>query len=182
MEKLRAIFESLGCREVETLIQSGNVIFDAPRSTAASLSAKVRAAIRAECAIDVPIVISEAKDFAALAEAHPFEADARDPKELHIAFLEQAPAAGARAKLDPDRSPPDRFRVQGAAIYMHCPNGVAKTRLTCDYFDRTLGELSTMRNWNTVRKIAARLSARTMSITLAGRGWARVALAQRGSR
>jgi uncharacterized protein (DUF1697 family) len=43
--------------------------------------------------------------------------------------------------------------VSGREIYLRCPNGVARTRLTNAYFDAKLATTSTMRNWRTVVKI-----------------------------
>jgi uncharacterized protein (DUF1697 family) len=50
-------------------------------------------------------------------------------------------------------SPPDMFEVQGREIYLHLPNGVARTKLTNKYFDRALKTTSTVRNWRTVLKL-----------------------------
>jgi uncharacterized protein (DUF1697 family) len=68
-------------------------------------------------------------------------------------LLSETPALDRVANLDPGRSPPDRFTVAGRAIYVHAPNGVARTKLTNDYFDRALGVTSTARNWRTVGKL-----------------------------
>jgi uncharacterized protein (DUF1697 family) len=43
--------------------------------------------------------------------------------------------------------------VRGREVYLHCPNGVARTRLTNGYFDAALGTTSTSRNWRTVLKL-----------------------------
>jgi hypothetical protein len=59
------------------------------------------------------------------------------------------------AGLDLERSPPDRFELRGREIFLHCPSGVGRTRLTNDYFDTKLATTSTMRNWRTVLKLVA---------------------------
>ena len=55
--------------------------------------------------------------------------------------------------LDAHRSPPDRFMVRGREIYLHCPNGLGRTKLTNQYFDSRLSTVSTVRNWRTVLKL-----------------------------
>jgi uncharacterized protein (DUF1697 family) len=57
------------------------------------------------------------------------------------------------AALDPQRSPPDEFKVVGRDIYLHTPKGFADTKLTNKYFDGALGTVSTVRNWRTVLKL-----------------------------
>ena len=55
--------------------------------------------------------------------------------------------------LDPDRSPPDEYVVKGQEIYFHLRNGVARSKLTNQWFDRQLGNTITSRNWKTTRKL-----------------------------
>jgi uncharacterized protein (DUF1697 family) len=81
---------------------------------------------------------------------NPFLLEGAAPDTLHLAFLADEPTAAAIAKLDPDRSPPDRFRVVGHHIYLHCPAGFGNTKLTNTYFDSKLATISTVRNWRTV--------------------------------
>lgn len=69
---------------------------------------------------------------------------------LHVAFLAQVPDDLWVADLEPQRSPPDLFQVRGRDIFLHCPDGVARTKLTNAYFDSKLATTSTVRNWQTV--------------------------------
>jgi hypothetical protein len=45
------------------------------------------------------------------------------------------------------------FIVRGREVYLRLPHGVARTRLTNDYFDANLGTMSTGRNWRTVTRL-----------------------------
>ena len=83
----------------------------------------------------------------------PYLAGDTDEAHLHVAFLSARPAQSRIAKLDPERSPPDTFEVVGREIYLHCPKGVARSKLTNAWFDSGLATTSTMRNWKTVRKL-----------------------------
>ena len=55
--------------------------------------------------------------------------------------------------LDPRRSDPDAFIVRKRDIYLHLPNGMARTKLTNSYFDTRLKTVSTARNWNTITRL-----------------------------
>jgi uncharacterized protein (DUF1697 family) len=48
---------------------------------------------------------------------------------------------------------PAEFAVRGREIYLHCPNGLGRSKLTNQYFDATLATLSTVRNWRTVLRL-----------------------------
>ena len=153
MKDLAAIFSSAGCSEVETYIQSGNVVFAAPDKVIAALPAIIGAGLRKRFAIDSPILIRRDDELRRVIEDNPFLARGVDAGELHVMFLGAAPASGAAQALDPRRSPPDEFIVQGKEIYLRLPNGVARSKLTNAYFEKALKAPATARNWRTVLKL-----------------------------
>ena len=153
MEGLRAIFKAQGCASVRTYIQSGNVVFENPEAT--NLAERISKAITERFGYSVPVVLRTAAEFNQAAANNPFLRRGADPKALHVGFLSTAPPSEAVQALDPNRSPPDEFVVLGREIYLHCPNGVARSKLTNAWFDSKLGVVSTMRNWNTVTKLLA---------------------------
>lgn len=153
MKDLRVLFTDLGCAEVRTYIQSGNVVFAAPPDLAAEIPTRVSAAIEDRFGLTVPVVTRTAAELRNAAEANPFLAEDVDPKTLAVVFLADRPAPARVVRLDPDRSPPDRFAVVGREVYLHLPNGVARSKLTNAYLDSTLATISTARNLRTVNKL-----------------------------
>ena len=103
--------------------------------------------------LDIPVITRTAAEMAKVARNNPFIKDGTDTKLLHVAFLMDRPGKQRIAALDPDRSPPDEFAVRGSEIYLRCPNGIARTKLTTQYFDARLKTTITVRNWNTVLKL-----------------------------
>ncbi|MBW7885283.1 MAG: DUF1697 domain-containing protein [Caldilineaceae bacterium] len=150
MADLAAIFLGIGCRAVQTYIQSGNVVFRAEPSLAARVPALVAAAISADFGISSPVVTRTRAELVDVAHNNPYLAETAGTRALHVVFLLDEPEPSQIAALDPDRSPPDRFVVRGRELFLFCPNGVARTRLTNQYFDSRLKTTSTMRNWQTV--------------------------------
>ena len=150
MTDLREMFVAVGCREVRTYIQSGNVIFQADADVLASLPSAVAALIAERTGYRVPVVIRSAEQLAAVIHDNPVRAVGAAEETLHVLFLADRPSAAGIAALDPDRCPPDAFVVQGQEIYLRLPNGMARTKLTNDYFDSRLSTVSTARNWRTV--------------------------------
>jgi uncharacterized protein (DUF1697 family) len=150
MKELAAMFRNLGCREVRTYIQSGNVVFQAETALARRVPALIAVAISAAYGFNVPVVTRTAVELGDVASNNPFLKEGTDPKTLHVAFLMDQPGKPGIAALDPDRSPPDEYFVRGREIYLRCPNGVAGSKLTAQYFDSKLKTTSTARNWSTV--------------------------------
>lgn len=159
MATLVELFTAAGCTDVRTYIQSGNVVFAASAKTAARLGNAVTKAIERELGLAVPLVLRSADEIVTAAAQNPFLKQGVDPDELHLAFLADLPDKKHAAALDPQRSPGDSFVLKGRELYLHLPNGVAKTKLTNAYLDKTLGTVSTLRNWRTVRKLVEMASA-----------------------
>ena len=152
MRELAAIFAGAGCTDVRTYVQSGNVVF---RSDAASgLGQRISAEIRGQFGIEVPVILRSGAEMRQVMAANPFLKGGVAEDQLHVYFLADAPTRAALARLDPDRSPGDTFVVAGREVYLHLPDGVARTKLTNVYFDRVLGTVSTMRNWRTCGMLA----------------------------
>jgi uncharacterized protein (DUF1697 family) len=154
MADLSAMFEKAGCARVQTYIQSGNVVFDAEAGAAGALPEQIQGAIEKRFGYRIPVVMRTAGEMAAVAGDNPFLSRGADADVLHVVFLAGAPSASRAAALDPNRSPPDEMVVRGREIYLACPNGIARTRITNAYLDATLATTSTLRNWRTVQVLA----------------------------
>ncbi|MGH2369380.1 MAG: DUF1697 domain-containing protein [Chloroflexota bacterium] len=155
MKELVAMFADAGCADVRSYIQSGNVVFRASESLAAQVPALVTATIAERFGFRVPIVLRTADELREVSEDNPFLAVGADPSALHVVFLADDPGPERTAALDPQRSPGDAFALRGRDIYLHCPHGFGRSKLTTDYFDRKLATVSTVRNWNTVLRLLA---------------------------
>ena len=153
MPALITLFSELGARDVTTYIQSGNVLFHASPSVAASLPAKVTARIEERFELRVPVIVRSRAELGSAIERNPFVERGEDEGALHVMFLADAPSARAIAALDANRSPGDSFEALGREIYLCCPNGIGRSKLTNAYFDRALDTTSTLRNWRTTRKL-----------------------------
>lgn len=153
MKELVDVFRTAGGDDVRTYIQSGNVVFRARSSAAGGVAEAVTRGIADRFGYRVPVVVRRADELRTVVEVNPFIRAGRDPKMLHVAFLAAKPSAREVAGLDPERSPPDELAVVGREVYLCCPNGMARTKFTNDYFDRQLGTTSTLRNWRTVLQL-----------------------------
>ncbi|HWP06728.1 MAG TPA: DUF1697 domain-containing protein [Polyangiaceae bacterium] len=153
MKTLAGMFEALGCKNVRTYIQSGNVVFEASETLHKRLPKAIHDAIQKECGFSVPVVTRSEAELAKVARAHHFEKRSKDPKALHVAFLADVPGADRIALLDPKRSPPDEFKLIGRDLHLLLPNGVGSSKLTNVYLDAKLGTVSTIRNLATIRTL-----------------------------
>ncbi|MFW6195640.1 MAG: DUF1697 domain-containing protein [Chloroflexota bacterium] len=155
MADLKAMFARAGCEAASTYVQSGNVVFEADAALASRIPATIQGEIESRCGLSVPVLIRTAEELSRAAANNPFLAEGDDPADLHLVFLADTPSADAAGSLDPERSPPDRFALHGREVYLKCPNGLGRSKLTTGYFDSKLRTVSTIRNWRTVQALLA---------------------------
>jgi uncharacterized protein (DUF1697 family) len=155
MADLRALFVALGHEEVATHLQSGNVIFRSPGGgKAADLIAAIERRIKRDLALDVTVLLRSKAQLAKIQAGNPFAGRTKDPTKLHVTLLADTPDRARVRDLDPKAGGPDEFRVVGREVYLHCPNGYGKSKLSNAYFEKQLGVVATTRNWRTVAKLA----------------------------
>jgi uncharacterized protein (DUF1697 family) len=154
MEKLRASCEALGFAGVKTYIQSGNVIFKAPKLSPAALSKKLGECILKDFGFSSEIISRTREEMKAIIDGNPFmkERDI-DPSKLHVVFMPQPASAAALKKLHDLTIAPDRVSYRDKEIYFYFPNGVSGSSVWKHPLDRGLALPTTMRNWKTVNKL-----------------------------
>ena len=153
MKELAALFVDAGCEDVRTYIQSGNVVFRTGSTEGEDISSVISASILSRFGYRIPVITRTAREFQEIVQANPFVEAGAEADKLHVMFLAELPDSANVEALDPDRSPGDEFAVQGREIYLYCPNGVARSKLTNSYFDSRLSTTSTTRNWRTVLRL-----------------------------
>ena len=154
MEKLRASCEALGCQQVKTYIQSGNVVLQAAKLSASSLAKRIQERIVADFGFSSDVILRTREEMQKIVNRNPLlKEPGIDSSKLNIVFLSEAPAPSAVKRLEALTLAPDRVRVSGKEIYFYFPNGVSGSSLWKHNLDRMLSVASTMRNWNTVNKL-----------------------------
>ena len=138
MATVKSTFEQLGFDNVRTLLNSGNVIFEAAQPNAK----KIEAAI----GMDVRVILRTPKDLERVIERNPFPNV--EPGKLVVVFLEGEP----KGELEWDG--PEEVKAAGTHLYIHYPDGQGRSKLTNALIERRLKVAATARNWNTVTKLA----------------------------
>jgi uncharacterized protein (DUF1697 family) len=150
MDHLRRLFTAMGFENVETVIASGNVVFDGPRVSAARIEEALEKALDYRVATFVRTV----PELARIAAYKPFAET--DRTTLHVGFLARPPSAAAAQKLMALSTKEDELQVNGAEIYWLRHGGFSDSQLSGALLEKTLGGEATFRNVSTVRRIAAK--------------------------
>ncbi len=153
MAELAGVFVALGCGDVRTYIQSGNVVFaDGSRSEAA-LVEDLQRGIEQATGFDVAVVVRTAEAWADVVAQNPYPGV--EPTHLHVSFLADAPAASEVEAIDHAAFAPEQFSVVGRQVYLHLPHGMGRAKLPVVLGRTLLRSPATTRNWRTVEKLLA---------------------------
>jgi uncharacterized protein (DUF1697 family) len=150
MAELRRLAESCGLEDVQTYIQSGNLVFRTRRRSASAISTALREAIRTDIGIDPAVILRTAAELRSAVEANPFLARGAEAAQLHAVFLDEAGPSSALDGLDRDKYLPEEFEVRGREVYLLLPNGMGRSQLAADLGRRGPVRDGTARNWRTV--------------------------------
>ncbi len=155
MEQLRASFETLGFDQVDTYVQSGNVIFGASKTPLDQLLKKIKGKILSDFGFSVALILRTSEELKKIVDNNPFLKDSEtDRSKLHVTFMSQPPSTFNLGKLAGLKSDSDRFHVQGREVYLYCPNGYGRTKLSNTAIEKLLAVEATTRNWRTVITLA----------------------------
>lgn len=159
MAELRGLCAELGWSDVQTYIQSGNLIFDAPGDTDA-LEATLERSIERRFGLGVPVIIRTAEHWSHLPTANPFPDEARDaPNRLLMLLSKRPPAEDAAEALEQRAAAGEKARRAGDAVWIYFPDGSGTSKLSPTVIDRLIGSPSTSRNYRTVVKLKEMLEA-----------------------
>ena len=154
MAELRAVFTELGYREVQTYIQSGNVLFEADTGDEGRVLAALRPALSARFGWDIEVLLRTGPELAAVIAGNPFLDRQDDPTKLLVTFLSAEPAADRATRLlQPPAGETGELRLVGREVYLHASDGYGKSKLSNAYLARALGVVATTRNWKSVSKL-----------------------------
>lgn len=143
MADFAALLASLGCRDVQTYLQSGNATVSSPLEPD-DLGRAVAAVL------GVSVLVRTAEELATAVDGNPYPAQAAaDPTSVHAAFLSGPPAPANVARLKPADFLPDSFSLGDGVLYVHYPKGAGRSKLNNAAVEK-LGVVATARNWRSV--------------------------------
>jgi uncharacterized protein (DUF1697 family) len=158
MTDLCAAFQSAGCRNATSFIQSGNVIFDSTTTDTALLFRKIHGKVRALAGGDPQIVYRTVDALEALARTNPFDGLEDDRLlKLYVVFLAANPSKRPRLPIEDTKERLEaigRKRLDVLVVSRRKPNGMYG--FPNAFVEQAYGATATSRNWNTVKKLIHR--------------------------
>ena len=150
MKDLKCLLSELGCENVKTYIQSGNVVFLHEDSHRGDLSVKISQKIQDQFGFEPKVMLLEPSDLEKAIRNNPFPTD--NGKALHFNFLETIPENPDLNTLTQLKSETEDFKLIYKLFYLYAPDGIGRSKLAAKV-EKCLGVSGTGRNWNTVKKL-----------------------------
>jgi uncharacterized protein (DUF1697 family) len=153
MEALRALYDSIGLKNAQTHLQSGNVVFRAEERELPRLAAKVETAIERKFGFRAGVILRTSAELRGVIARNPF-AGCRDvqPSKLVTMFLPADPEPRIHDQILQMQTSPEEVHLRGREVYIYFPEGMGRSKLW-PRLDKILKNMGTARNWNTVTKL-----------------------------
>ena len=156
MDALQALYESIGFKDVRTLLQSGNVVFRSGITDRRRLVQRIVQEIERQLDLKVDVIVRTLAEIASVVERGPALSPRADSSKLLVMFLADVPDAAAQAALvkwHKASELPEMLELRGPEIFLYYPQGVGRSKLSGAVLENKLNVSGTARNWNTLVKL-----------------------------
>lgn len=152
MVDLRVLLDNLKFKNVQTYIQSGNIILDSFDDSLA-IENKIHQAISEKFGYDINVLALKRAELVEIFNNNPF-INSCDIVKLCVTLLNIPPDLEYIDYLKERAAQnEDEFIIKDKCVYIHCPNGYGRTKITNSVFEKKLGSPATSRNWKTITKM-----------------------------
>jgi uncharacterized protein (DUF1697 family) len=154
MDTIKALFMRLGFRQVKTYVQSGNIVFSGNEENTVALANKISAGIKKEFGYEVPVIVMEKKTLGQIISDNPFSKDPdKDKAYIGVSFLASKPENPDTDAIEAKKQGEEEVAFSDKAVYLYCPHGYGKSKLTNNLIEAKLKVGATTRNWKTTLKL-----------------------------
>ncbi len=156
MNDLKDLYRSLGFHNTTTYIQSGNIIFQSPELENSILENWIAKGIKEKYAFDLPVLVLTKNELENVITDNPMPE--ADKTNIYVTFLDENPCIkpdidGIITEINNIKGVSEKIFISSCAVYLYCPFGYSKTRLSNNFLEKKLNTTATTRNWRTVNKL-----------------------------
>jgi uncharacterized protein (DUF1697 family) len=148
MAELRQILTNLGFQNIQTYIQSGNILVDAEDSKP-KVAKKIKEAIALKYDYEVPVIVRTVKEWQKIIGNNPYT-EREEQKKMYFTFLKNK---AKETTIEINKAPGDEFTIIDDVVYLYCEGGYGNTKLSNNLFEKKLKTKATTRNYNTTIKL-----------------------------
>lgn len=151
MADLRTLLTKSGLGNVQTYIQSGNVVFESSEKNSLKLEQLIHESIKAHFGFEVPVLVKTAKDVQRIFDACPFSEEKK--KASYFTMLHDFPNEDLVKEASEKTYKGEEYQIIDDCIYYYCEFGYGRAKFNMSLFERKLNTTATSRNYRTMVKI-----------------------------
>lgn len=154
MDELKLTFESMGFKNVRTVLASGNVLFETKEQSTMILKKKVEENLKKNFGIEIIVIIRSIEELQKLSDMDPFKGiNVTKQTRLYVTFLPEK--SKSKMKI-PYESPDKNFRILRVTDKDICSvltlTPESNTIDLMSILEKEFGRKVTTRNWNTIMR------------------------------
>jgi uncharacterized protein (DUF1697 family) len=154
MADLKKMLQDMGYQNIQTYIQSGNLIFEVNEKLEnKEITQKIENTILEKFNFEVPVIILSSDEIENAIRNNPYYKTNTDINKLHLTFLNEEPEKDKKEEIESFDFAPDQFKIIGKNAFIYCKDSYHKSKLTNNFFEKKLEVKATTRNWKTVLKL-----------------------------
>lgn len=154
MDALKKLHMSLDLHDVQSYIQSGNVVFSSNKANVTQIQKEIEDGFAQTFGFPVKVMVRTESELNAIIENNPFQNQPmRESKWIIAMFLASDPSSTALEDIQKAYTGPEEIHIIGQEVFIYYPEGMGRSKLTNTLLEKKLKTVSTARNWNTVLKL-----------------------------
>ena len=150
MKDLKGTLEAAGFQDVQTYIQSGNVVLGSSEGNPQQVFKKISSVVKQDFGIEPGLLVLDKKSLASAIKNNPFKEG--EGRTIHFFFLESKPGRPDLQGLEKVRAVSEKYKLKEKVFYLFAPDGIGRSRLV-PKVEKCMGVTTTARNLNTVIKV-----------------------------
>lgn len=151
MAELRSLMENMEFRNVQTYIQSGNVIFQSSEKDPKLLEQHIKNAILSHFGFEVPVLVKTGNVLKLILDDCPFIPLKKE--RSYFTLLHYAPENKRVDALGKMRFPNEEFVISEHCVYLYSSTGYGRAKCNNNFFEHKLKVTATTRNYKTMMKL-----------------------------
>jgi uncharacterized protein (DUF1697 family) len=156
MADLKEDFIAMGFREVKTLLNSGNVVFEGKAEQEPILEKKISQYLNDSFGFNIPILVRKIEDIHNLVDRNPFNGiEMHKDLRLYVTFLKVLPREEFPLPWKSQDGSFQIFEIKDRMVFSVLDVSVSKTTDAMSMLEKSFGKDITTRNWNTLLKLVA---------------------------
>jgi uncharacterized protein (DUF1697 family) len=154
MAELRVLFDELGYARASTLLNSGNVVFNATKPNISKVAAVIEAAIEQRFGFFAHTIVLTAEHLGHVVAENSLPQATQDPSRFLVQFVADPATLLKASALQSQSWEPEALAFGARAAYLWCANGIIESKVA-QAFSRATSQATTARNWATVLRLQA---------------------------